>query len=251
MLLTDGAGAKRQLAILMGLSAANISHRLKGLKSLDDSETEKIAQAVGLEPSWFDTPQSEVPDAVLKRLNTPTGPLGAPVAQRATEGKKKATQAQGLQALSAEQLASSQLATGLVAPQEKPVIKTSVAPAKKAQAKEPAASTPAKATKPTATATAQPERAAAPNVSVPASVRAPSLVEPAVTAQAAPAATQAPTPAPVPASSAAAEREAALAAMEDAAPIATALLKVMRAKIAQGRLDEMRAAAMLQEIAGL
>lgn len=71
-LLTSRTGAKTQLAILTGMSAANISHRLHGNKIFDLETGKYFSEVLGLSAAWFETSQNEdsIPLETLKLLTT-------------------------------------------------------------------------------------------------------------------------------------------------------------------------------------
>lgn len=63
-MLTEAPGAKGRLAHLMGMSPANVSHRIHKNKKLDDAETRRLTTTLKLPPDWFDTLRtaSDIPD---------------------------------------------------------------------------------------------------------------------------------------------------------------------------------------------
>ena len=63
-MLTEAPGAKGRLAHLMGMSPANVSHRIHKNKKLDDAETRRLTTTLKLPPDWFDTLRTvnDIPD---------------------------------------------------------------------------------------------------------------------------------------------------------------------------------------------
>ena len=83
--LTAQPGSKGKLGEILGMSPANISHRLHGLKKLDDEQVMLITTALEMDPKWFDSPRKEkdVPASVHKLLDPgPKLPRGAKKAAR-------------------------------------------------------------------------------------------------------------------------------------------------------------------------
>lgn len=83
MVLTTQPGSKSQLGRLVGMSPANISHRLHGVKNFDAATATFIAEKIGLPPDWFNTPhtESDIPPEVISLLAKKT--KGAPPARKA------------------------------------------------------------------------------------------------------------------------------------------------------------------------
>lgn len=72
-ILTSRNGSKALLSRLLNLSQSNIAHRLHGKKRLDDAESKRFTDVLGLPSGWLDTPRepADLPDAVNEIL-TPT-----------------------------------------------------------------------------------------------------------------------------------------------------------------------------------
>ncbi|MDO8416331.1 MAG: helix-turn-helix transcriptional regulator [Agitococcus sp.] len=70
MLLTQGIGAKTQLARLTGLSPANISHRLHGNKHFDKDTADLFADKLQLSVGWLEVPHelADIPAAAQQLL---------------------------------------------------------------------------------------------------------------------------------------------------------------------------------------
>lgn len=69
-MLTEAPGAKGRLAHLMGMSPANVSHRIHKNKKLDDAETRRLTTTLKLPPDWFDTLRTanDIPDHIKALL---------------------------------------------------------------------------------------------------------------------------------------------------------------------------------------
>lgn len=69
-MLTEAPGSKGKLGQLMGMSPANISHRIHKNKKLDDAEIRRLTKVLHLPPDWFDSPRTtqDVPHATQAML---------------------------------------------------------------------------------------------------------------------------------------------------------------------------------------
>lgn len=69
-MLTQVPGTKGKLGQLMGMSPANISHRIHKNKKLDDAEIQRLTKVLHLPPDWFDSPRTtqDVPHATRAML---------------------------------------------------------------------------------------------------------------------------------------------------------------------------------------
>lgn len=69
-MLTKAPGSKGKLGQLMGMSPANISHRIHKNKKLDDAEIRRLTKVLHLPPDWFDSPRTtqDVPHATQAML---------------------------------------------------------------------------------------------------------------------------------------------------------------------------------------
>lgn len=69
-MLTEAPGSKGKLGQLMGMSPANISHRIHKNKKLDDAEIRRLTTVLHLPPDWFDSPRTtqDVPHATQAML---------------------------------------------------------------------------------------------------------------------------------------------------------------------------------------
>ncbi|SAL05360.1 hypothetical protein AWB81_07126 [Caballeronia arationis] len=70
--LTSRNGSKAKLGVVMALSGSNMAHRLHGKKRMDNVEANRFTERLGLPDGWLDMPRSEaeIPDSV-SRLLTP------------------------------------------------------------------------------------------------------------------------------------------------------------------------------------
>jgi hypothetical protein len=68
--LTSRNGSKVRLGTLMELSGSNMAHRLHGQKRLDDAETNRFIERLGLPAGWLDVPQiaADIPLSVATLL---------------------------------------------------------------------------------------------------------------------------------------------------------------------------------------
>jgi hypothetical protein len=77
--LTARNGSKVKLGAVLGLSGSNMAHRLHGKKRMDDAEAERFTAGLGLPAGWLDTPRGEadIPESVAQLL-APTSRARAP-----------------------------------------------------------------------------------------------------------------------------------------------------------------------------
>jgi hypothetical protein len=68
--LTSRNGSKARLGTLMELSGSNMAHRLHGQKRLDDAETNRFIERLGLPAGWLDVPRiaADIPVSVATLL---------------------------------------------------------------------------------------------------------------------------------------------------------------------------------------
>jgi hypothetical protein len=68
--LTSRNGSKARLGTLMELSGSNMAHRLHGQKRLDDAETNRFIERLGLPAGWLDAPRiaADIPVSVATLL---------------------------------------------------------------------------------------------------------------------------------------------------------------------------------------
>lgn len=218
-MLTSGPGSKKQLCLLTGLTAANISHRLHGNKIFDRETGDFFCERLELPLGWFETPHTpaEVPARALELLGSSQAALTAPEPGAPAQAPKVASRVR--------------------VPAQAPA-----APLVPATAK----NKPAKAAPLAAVAPAPVEQAAAAPVAV-----APALA-PAALERVAPAAAPTPAAAPVAAAPAAAPAFAALpSSAAESSPVADALVKTLLKKVREGRLTEEKALSMLVEVMAL
>jgi hypothetical protein len=72
--LTARNGSKSQLGRLLEMSQSNVAHRLHGQKRMDDAESKRFTDGLGLPGGWLDVPREtgDIPETVLELL-VPTG----------------------------------------------------------------------------------------------------------------------------------------------------------------------------------
>ncbi|WP_146039459.1 MULTISPECIES: hypothetical protein [unclassified Variovorax] len=220
--LTEAPGAKSKLCEIMGMSPANISHRIHRNKKLDDAEVKRFTTALHLPKDWFDGPRTakDIPPAVVKMLDPgPKQPRGTKkalreAAQGLIPGKPAARKGPTTRVLAPADVKMPRLSTGVVAPTRAP------APV----------SVPALASVGASAPVSTPS--AADFAPAPATVRAPASAEQRRFAAA-------------PAASAIPEDVGTIG------PIATALVQTLALKAREGRLDEATALKMLTQAAAL
>jgi hypothetical protein len=252
-LLTSRLGSKGILCSMMGMSGANLSHRLKGLKKFDDAEAESFTSKLGLPHGWLDKPHTEkqipskvaaalAPDGENAGLKPPKTSTKEPAAKKAASTAKDP----------ATKPAAKKAAAKTIKPRER------VLPPADISAPRLSASVLGRKSSPSATPapSAAPvvEQAAASHQSAPATAQHTENESRAATAVAeAPVHAPAPMAIAAPAASASAAATAAVLPEELQAigPIALALIRTLAAKARDNRIDEMKALSLLQEIAAL
>lgn len=72
--LTARNGAKAQLGRLLDMSQSNMAHRLHGQKRMDDAESKRFTDKLGLPTGWLDIPRepTDIPNAVAGLLAPPS-----------------------------------------------------------------------------------------------------------------------------------------------------------------------------------
>jgi len=72
--LTARNGAKAQLGRLLAMSQSNMAHRLHGQKRMDDAESKRFTDTLGLPTGWLDIPRepTDIPNAVAGLLAPPS-----------------------------------------------------------------------------------------------------------------------------------------------------------------------------------
>lgn len=72
--LTARNGAKAQLGRLLDMSQSNMAHRLHGQKRMDDVESKRFTDKLGLPTGWLDIPRepTDIPNAVAGLLAPPS-----------------------------------------------------------------------------------------------------------------------------------------------------------------------------------
>ncbi len=72
--LTARNGAKAQLGRLLEMSQSNMAHRLHGQKRMDDAESKRFTDKLGLPTGWLDIPRepTDIPNAVADLLAPPS-----------------------------------------------------------------------------------------------------------------------------------------------------------------------------------
>jgi hypothetical protein len=68
--LTSRNGSKVRLGVVMAMSGSNMNHRLHGKKRMDSIEANRFTERLGLPVGWLDTPRSEaeIPESVSRML---------------------------------------------------------------------------------------------------------------------------------------------------------------------------------------
>jgi hypothetical protein len=81
--LTARNGAKAQLGRLLEMSQSNIAHRLHGQKRMDDAESKRFTDKLGLPTGWLDIPRepTDIPNAVAGLLAPPSRRQVSPTAE--------------------------------------------------------------------------------------------------------------------------------------------------------------------------
>ncbi|QIN68056.1 hypothetical protein SBC1_81030 (plasmid) [Caballeronia sp. SBC1] len=104
--LTTRKGSKVRLGVVMDISASNMANRYYGQKRLDDAEANRFTERLGLPTGWLDIPRTvtDIPESVSDLLanrfsshasaqqkTPPASELKAPVAKKPTVTKTKTT----------------------------------------------------------------------------------------------------------------------------------------------------------------
>jgi hypothetical protein len=73
--LTSRKGSKVRLSAVIGISASNLDNRLYGQKRMDDAETSRFTERLGLPTAWLDIPRSvtDIPASVSALLDPQSG----------------------------------------------------------------------------------------------------------------------------------------------------------------------------------
>jgi hypothetical protein len=81
--LTAHNGAKAQLGRLLEMSQSNMAHRLHGQKRMDDAESKRFTDRLGLPTGWLDIPRepTDIPNAVAGLLAAPSRRQVAPTVE--------------------------------------------------------------------------------------------------------------------------------------------------------------------------
>jgi hypothetical protein len=236
IVLTSRPGAKKSLAELTGLSAANVSHRLHGNKIFDEGTADFFCEKLGLPLGWFESAKEDkdIPEETLFHLTGVGGAAAAApktVRKAASTNKTSTSKTQPVKRGAPSK--TSGIPSGLALAHPVPPIARPVAVVK---AKEPApvvASAPVSEVKP-----------ASPPVQVKAQATAPVL---------------APAPLPVVTANIAAKAAAGSSAAQavrfspegEVGQIAQALLFTLAAKSRSGQLSEDKALQMLVDAASM
>jgi hypothetical protein len=221
--LTSRNGSKARLGTLMELSGSNMAHRLHGQKRLDDSETNRFTERLGLPVGWLDVPRipADIPASVAALLlpasrrggaaQEHVAPASVPAPKLAASSKDGVRRGvrQGKRALPAD--ANQEHVEAVVAAQVRPL-----------------ASTPQDETAAPSVPLAFWEEPHSAPVEVPARFASPASSPVFDAAQGSGSATS-------------------LEDLQGISPIAEALLKTLAGKARTGRLDEIKALEMLQQ----
>ena len=253
-MLTSRLGSKGILCSMMGMSGANLSHRLTGLKKFDDAEAENFTSKLGLPHGWLDTPHTEkqVPSKVAAALAPDGENAGMKPAKTSTKepaAKKAASTAED----QATKPAAKKAAAKTIKPRERVLAPADISAPRLSASVLGRKSSPSTTPAPSAAPVAK-KRAAASQPSVPAAARQAEIESSAATAVAeAPVHDPAPGAMTVPAvfANAAAMPVVTQEELQAIGPIAFALIRTLAMKARDNRIDEMKALALLQEIAAL
>jgi hypothetical protein len=73
--LTSRKGSKVRLSAVIGISASNLDNRLYGQKRMDDAEANRFTERLGLPTAWLDVPRSvmDIPESVSALLEPQSG----------------------------------------------------------------------------------------------------------------------------------------------------------------------------------
>jgi hypothetical protein len=217
--LTSRKGSKVRLATVIGISASNLDNRLYGQKRMDDTETARFIQALGLPPGWLDIPRvvTDIPESVSALLNP--------------QSRQPASNPQTLPAAAKPETAVAGKSTDKPAKTRRDGhVQSSKAKQNNIVAK-------------TKEAVAQPDPAPPPSDLA--------IRQPADSEIPTPASQQLPVSASFTEVVTEPRRSAPLTSLDDLigiAPIAEALIKTLAGKARSGRLDEMKALDLLQKI---
>jgi hypothetical protein len=95
--LTTPKGSKVRLGAVMGISASNMANRYYGQKRIDDAEANRFTERLGLPTGWLDIPRTvtDIPEYVSNLLANPspasTQQTTSPAVEIKTPGAKKPT----------------------------------------------------------------------------------------------------------------------------------------------------------------
>jgi len=95
--LTTPKGSKVRLGTIMGISASNMANRFYGQKRIDDAEANRFTERLGLPTRWLDIPRTvtDIPESVSDLLANPspasTQQKMPPAVEINTPGAKKLT----------------------------------------------------------------------------------------------------------------------------------------------------------------
>ena len=95
--LTTPKGSKVRLGAVMGISASNMANRYYGQKRIDDAEANRFTERLGLPTGWLDNPRTvtDIPESVSDLLANPspasTQQKTPPAVEINTRGAKKPT----------------------------------------------------------------------------------------------------------------------------------------------------------------
>jgi len=239
-LLTARLGSKGIVCVLTGMTPANLSHRLAGLKRFDDETANLFTKGLHLPEGWISTPhqsEKDIPKKVFEMLD----PLGVNKGMK-PEKKAAAERPAAAKKAPAAKKAAKKGAAKSTAPRERvlapadvsaPRLSAGVLGRKAGPAAAPAAA-------PKTTATPATTRAAPSAAAEPAAQHEPAA---ATAVAVAPARAAAPSAAPV----ATVEPEE----LQDLHPITVALIKTLVMKAREDRIDVPTAINLLTEVSKL
>jgi hypothetical protein len=223
--LTHRKGSKMRLSAVVNISASNLDNRLYGQKRMDDAEASRFTERLGLPTAWLDVPRSvtDIPGSVSALLDPdPRSGRSASDQQELSAAKKPAAAVEKKSTGKNAKTASHRRAHP---PETDHPI---VAAGTKAVVEQP---------DPVLPSAAEPDVRQAVDSDVPSSASQP---QPAL--------------APVTEVITEPRRSAPVTSLDDLIgiePIAEALIKTLAGKARTGRLDEMKALELLQQIVSL
>jgi hypothetical protein len=93
--LTTRKGSKVQLGVVMDISASNMANRYYGQKRLDDAEANRFTERLGLPTGWLDIPRTltDIPESVSNLLANPSSSRASAQQKKPPASELKSTAA--------------------------------------------------------------------------------------------------------------------------------------------------------------